>query len=201
MTANAEPECGLEPLPVPSPRSPHTHPAGPPPALTVSLCRPWSEAAAGRSAASAPRLENPRPAGGARASRLPAPCSASSALWPPPPPPPRSPPASRAAQSPGRGQGRGAVRDCACVSVCARAAQRAARAGQPDASGLSGCLGVHTGACPAARARVCLCVFLCVSVCGVREGARWGGYTCESVPVRVRVHAACAGRLGMHFCG
>lgn len=179
-------------LPVPSPGQPHARRARPPPALTASLCRPWSAAAAGRSTASAPRLENLRPAGGARACRLRVPCSASSALWPvAPPPPPPPPPGPRiaarraargAARHPGRGQGREQRGGARLVRVRACLGVRAPPSRPPGQSGgrRQGPQGIW-GFTPV-RVQMCVCVWY---MWCAREGARRGGYTCACVHGRV----------------
>lgn len=155
VAAHAQPGHGLGPPP--SPGSPPRAPDRPPPALTASLCRPWSEAAAGRSAASAPRLENPRPTGGARASRFPAPAPPPPRSGPPPPPGPAAPhstrrgrggePGSRGAQHPSGEGPRGR-----CARVCAPPSQPLGRA-QARQGPEVGIQGPH-GCCPAC---VCVC--------------------------------------------
>lgn len=141
------------------------------PQLTVSLCRPWSPAAAGRTTASALRLENPRPAGGARASRLPAPCSASSALSAAAAAAPRRPPrgaAQHSARTAARGvepRGEGA-RVCGCAR---RPARRGGRApGRLKAR--NSAFGFRTAVCAAVC--VCVCVVYVTAHAGMCIRAR-----------------------------
>ena len=212
------------PRPRPRPARPHARRTGrrphSPPALTASLCRPWSEAAAGRSAASAPRLENPRPTGGAPASRFPAPAPPPPRSGPPPPPGPAAPhsacrgragePGSRGAQQPSGEGPRGR-----CARVCAPPSQPLGRA-QARQGPEVGIQGPH-GCCPA---RVCVSVYVgahagwvYVRVCE-REGAGacappngvrlpgWSGVLvfvqCACVQARSPAHAG--GRVGGSLC-
>lgn len=175
------------PLPRPRPARPHARRTGRRPHSPRSLCRPWSEAAAGRSAArQRPGWKIP---GRQEGAGQPVPGSA-----PPPPrigaaaprPGPRQrrtapaaagrgPKEPRGSPAPERGGPAGPV--CACV----RAAQPAAGQGS-GASGPGGRLQGPHGCCPA-----CVCVH-------VRAHAGWV-YVRER-EVRVRVHRCVRCRMG-----
>ena len=202
VAAHAQPGHGLEPLPAPSPGSPHAprtgrRPHSPRPFVAHGPRRPQGGPRRQRPGWKIPgRQEGRGPAGSRLLLRL----LRAPGRRPRPVPPSRTAPAAQRPPRPGRGAGelesRAAElggRAWARVRVCAR--RRASRwAGPGRVRALRSALGVHKDAVRL----VCVCVRVCV-----REGARWGGYTCACVHarVRVRVHRCVLYRLGVRLPG